>query len=160
MVAATGSGGGSLAASSRHDEYACARAWVALTTAHAQVSGLLASALARQCGLTINEFELLLRLDQARPAGVRIGELLSAVPLTQPALSRAVARLAGRGLLARVGAPGDGRSVLILLTEAGEQSLHAAIPVHAQVIRSALLDKLSAAEQDVLAQVLGRIPSG
>ncbi len=48
------------------DEYACARAWVALTAAHARVSGLLASALARQCDLTINEFEILLRLAHAQ----------------------------------------------------------------------------------------------
>jgi DNA-binding MarR family transcriptional regulator len=141
------------------DEYACARAWVALTAAHARVARLLAAALARQCRLAINEFELLLRLDQAGPAGLRLGELLSAVPLTQPALSRAVGRLAGRGLLVRAGAPGDGRGVVILLTEAGRQSLHAAIPVHAEVIRTALLDQLSRAEQDMLVNVLGRIAS-
>ena len=141
------------------EEYACAQAWVALTAAHARVAALLAAALARQCGLTTNEFELLLRLDQAGSAGLRLGELRSAVPLTQPALSRAVARLAGRGLLARAGAPGDGRGVLILLSEAGQQSLRAAIPVHAEVLRTALLDQLSLAEQDVLAQVLGRIAS-
>lgn len=143
----------------RTDEYACARAWVALTAAHARVARLLAAALARQCGLAINEFELLLRLDQAGPAGLRLGELLSAVPLTQPALSRAVGRLAGRGLLVRAGAPGDGRGVVILLTEAGRQSLHAAIPVHAEVIRTALLDQLSRAEQDMLVNALGRIAS-
>ena len=139
------------------DEYACACAWVALTAAHARVSGRLAAALAGECGLTVNEFEILLRLDHAGDGGVRLSDLLSAVPLTQPALSRAVARLAARGLLARTGAPDDGRGVLILLTLAGQESLHTATPVHAQVIRAALLDKVSADEQDVLAEVLGRI---
>ena len=141
------------------DEYSCARAWVALTAAHAQVAGRLASALARECALTINEFEILLRLDQAADGGVRPGDLLAAVPLTQPALSRAVDRLAGRGLLTRAAAPSDGRGILILLTEAGQQSLQAAIPVHAEVIRTALLDQLSVAEQGVLAEILGRIAS-
>jgi DNA-binding MarR family transcriptional regulator len=160
MVATSRRGAGSPAGARVHDKYACARAWVALTAANARVSGLLASGLARQCGLTINEFEILLRLDQAGDGGVRLSELLSAVPLTQPALSRAVARLAGRGLLARAGAPSDGRGVLILLTEAGAESLRAAVPVHAQVIGTALLDKVSPAEQDILAEVLGRIASG
>lgn len=141
----------------RGDEYACARVWVALSAAHAHVAGRLASALARECALTINEFEILLRLDQAGDGGARLGELLSAVPLTQPALSRAVGRLAGRGLLTRAGAPGDGRGVVILLSEAGQQSLHTAIAVQADVLRTALLDQLSPAEQDVLVQVLGRI---
>ena len=138
-------------------EYACARAWVALTAAHARVSNRLAAALTGECGLTINEFEILLRLEHAGDGGVRVRDLLSAVPLTQPALSRAVARLAERGLLARAGAPSDGRGVLISLTLAGAECLHAAIPVHAQVIRAALLDNLSAAEQGVLTEVLGRI---
>ena len=152
-------GAGRSTESTPAEEYACAHAWVALTAAHSRVASLLAAALARQCGLTINEFELLLRLDQAGSAGLRLGELRSAVPLTQPALSRAVARLARRGLLARASAPGDGRGVLILMSEAGQQSLRAAIPVHAEVIRTALLGKLSLAEQDVLARVLGRIAS-
>jgi DNA-binding MarR family transcriptional regulator len=138
-------------------EYACARAWVALTAAHARVSSRLAAALTGECGLTINEFEILLRLDHAGDEGARVRDLLSAVPLTQPALSRAVARLAGRGLLARTGAPADGRGVVISLTPAGAESLRAAIPVHAQVIGAALLDNVSAAEQVVLAEVLGRI---
>jgi DNA-binding MarR family transcriptional regulator len=160
MVATSRRRAGSRRAEQHGDEYACARAWVALTAAHARVSGMLASALARECGLTINEFEILLRLDQAGDRGVRLTELLTAVPLTQPALSRAVARLAGRGLLARAGAPGDGRGVLIMLTKAGAESLRTAIPVHAQVIRDALLAKVSPGEQDLLAEVLGRIASG
>ncbi len=154
------SGPAARAARVHGDEYGCARAWVALTAAHAQVSGRLARALAGQSGLAINEFEILLRLDQAGDGGLRLTELLYTVPLTQPALSRAVARLAGRGLLARVGAPGDGRGVLILLTAAGSDALRTAVPVHAHVIRAALLDKLSAAEADILAEILGRIAAG
>jgi DNA-binding MarR family transcriptional regulator len=68
-----------------------------------------------------------------------------------------VTRLADRGLLARAGAPEDGRGVLIGLTPAGREVLRRAIPVHAQVIRAALLDRLTAAEQRTLAEVLGRI---
>jgi DNA-binding MarR family transcriptional regulator len=138
------------------DEDACARAWAALGAAHARVAGLLAAALATQAGLTVTEFEMLLRLDRA-PARLRLAELKTAVPLTQPALSRAVTRMADRGLLARSGAPEDGRGVLIGLTPAGREVLRRAIPVHAQVIRAALLDRLTAAEQRTLAEVLGRI---
>jgi DNA-binding MarR family transcriptional regulator len=79
------------------------------------------------------------------------------VPLTQPALSRAVTRLADRGLLARAGAPEDRRGVLIVLEPAGQASLDRAIPVHAQVIREALLDRSSADQQRLLAEVLRRV---
>jgi|HubBroStandDraft_4_1064222.scaffolds.fasta_scaffold497720_2 DNA-binding MarR family transcriptional regulator len=139
------------------EEYACAQAWAALTAAHGRVAGRLAEDLSRSCALGVNDFEILLRLH--RPPGVRLrlGELNASVPLTQPALSRAVTRLAERGLLARTGAPDDGRGVLIVLRPAGQAALHRAIPVHARAIREALLDHLLPEEQRLLADVLRRV---
>lgn len=139
------------------DEYACARAWTALTAAHARVTGRLGSALIRACGLSINEFELLLRLDRAAPPGLRLGELSSAVRLTQPSLSRAVTRLVQHGWLRRTGAPDDRRGVLVTITPDGREVLRRAAAVHAEVIRELLLDRLGPAEQDMLARALGRI---
>jgi len=141
-------------------EYACAQAWAALTAAHARVSGLLADALAGQCGLTINEFEILLRLDHAGDAGVRLSELLTAVPVSQPALSRAVGRMCARGWAGREAAPEDGRGVLVVPTPSGQVLLRAAIPVHARTVRAALLEPLTGPEQELLASVLRRVAAG
>jgi DNA-binding MarR family transcriptional regulator len=141
-------------------EYECARAWSALTAAHARTAGRLSVALARECGLTINDFEILLRLDRAPGPGLRLGELNAVVPLTQPALSRAVSRLADRACLSRSGAPSDRRGVLIAITAAGRDLLSAAIPVHARTIHEVLLDKLTPAEQDLLARTLSRVADG
>jgi DNA-binding MarR family transcriptional regulator len=141
-------------------EYECARAWSALAAAHTRVSGRLSDALGRGFGLTINDFEILLRVDHAPDEGIRLGELSSAAPLTQPALSRAVARLAQRGAVARSGVPLDRRGVLITMTAAGRDLLRQAIPVHASVVRDVLLDRLSPAEQQLLAQVLNRVAEG
>lgn len=138
-------------------EYGCAQAWAALGAAHARVAGLLAGALSRDCGLAVTEFEILLRLDREPGRQLRLGELNAAVTLTQPALSRAVSRMTGRGLVIRTGAPDDGRGVLIRLSRAGQDALSRAIPVHALVVRTALLDRLTAAEQELLVAVLGRI---
>jgi DNA-binding MarR family transcriptional regulator len=142
------------------DDYGCAQAWVALTAAHARVAGLLAGAIEQQCGLSINEFEILLRLDRTGEAGVRLGDLQTAVPVSQPALSRMVARMSGRGWLGRSPVPDDGRGVLITVTPAGRDLLRAAIPVHASTIRVALLDQLTSAEQDLLTSVLRRVVAG
>jgi DNA-binding MarR family transcriptional regulator len=143
------------AGSVAHGEYECARAWSALTAAHARVAGRLAAALARSCRLTVNDFEILLRLEQHD--SLRLSDLSPAVPLTQPSLSRAVTRLAGRGCLARSGDPADRRGVLITITPAGRDLLRAAIPVHAATVRAELLDHLNPAEQDLLARVLARV---
>ena len=139
------------------EEYACAQAWATLSAAHGRVRERLAADLIHSCGLSINDFEILLRLDRAPGLRLRLGELNKSVPLTQPALSRAVTRLAERGLLAREGTPDDGRGVLVVLRPAGQEALRQAISVHALAIREALLDHLSAGEQRLLADVLRRV---
>jgi DNA-binding MarR family transcriptional regulator len=113
------------------DAYACARAWTALSTAHARVTERLSGALSGTCGLSINEFEVLLRLDRVPTPGLRLGDLNPAVRLTQPSLSRLIGRLEQQGWLARSGDPNDRRGVLVTLTPAGREALDRAIPVHA-----------------------------
>ena len=145
-------------------EHACARAWAALTAAHARVASQLTAALQRECGLAITDFEILLRLDAGHGAdhgaGQRIGDLTGPIRLSQPALSRAVTRLAGRGFLTRSCSPADARCVLVTLTPAGRDVLATAAGVHASVINEALLGRISPAEQEVLARVLARVADG
>jgi DNA-binding MarR family transcriptional regulator len=91
---------------------------------------------------------------------VRLGELRSAVRLTQPSLSRAVARLERHGWLHRAGAPGDGRGVLVSVTASGRALLAQGAAVHAQTISELLLDRLTLDEQDLLARALTRVAEG
>lgn len=140
-----------------NDAFGCARAWAALSAAHGRVAGRLSGALSRTCGLSINDFEVLLRLDRVPYPGLRLGDLNPAVQLTQPSLSRMIARLEQQGWLARAGDPNDRRGVLITLLPAGREVLRRAIPVHAQAIQAVLLDRLTPAEQDLLANALTRI---
>jgi DNA-binding MarR family transcriptional regulator len=139
------------------DQYACAAAWAALSAAHALVTEQLSAALTESCGLSINEFELLLQVSRAAEPGLRQGLLGCSVPLTQPSLSRAVARLERHGWLRRSGAPGDGRGVLVTLTPAGREVLGRAAGIHAQIIRTLLLDQLNPDEQELLARALTRV---
>lgn len=138
-------------------EYACAKAWAALTAAHARITERLGAALHRDCGLSINDFELLLRLDQEPGPGQRLGRLNAAVRLTQPSLSRAVTRLENQGWVGRSGSPDDGRGVLVSITAAGRDRLRTAVPVHAAIIGEFLLDQLTPEEQDVLTRTLSRV---
>jgi DNA-binding MarR family transcriptional regulator len=141
----------------RPDQYACATAWAALSAAHALVTEQLSAALTESCGLSINEFELLLQVSRAAEPGLRQGLLGTAVRLTQPSLSRAVARLERHGWLRRSGAPGDGRGVLVAITPAGREVFGRAADIHAQTIRTLLLDQLNPDEQELLARALTRV---
>lgn len=138
------------------DHYACARAWSALTAAHTLVSERLSNALIAACGLSINEFETLLRLEHATE-GRRLCDLHDTVRLTQSALSRMVGRLVDRGLVQRHGDPRDKRSVQLVITPAGRDVLRRAIPAHAETIQTTLIDRLTTAELDLVADVLIRV---
>lgn len=135
----------------------CALAWQALRMAHDRVAQRLGAELAGACGLAINEFDVLLYLRSHAREPVRIGALLEAVPLSQPALSRLVARLEARGLLARSEAAGDGRAVAVSLTEAGAALIDRALLIHARVVHETLIDKLPETERTALLRTLSQI---
>jgi DNA-binding MarR family transcriptional regulator len=92
-------------------------AWEALLSAHA----LLMKQFAAEdiwADVSMREYDVLYTLSKC-PGPIRISELNRHVLLSQPALSRLVDRLAERGLVERQPDPGDGRSVRLVLTEAG-----------------------------------------
>jgi DNA-binding MarR family transcriptional regulator len=140
-----------------HSEQDCARAWTALTGAHALLAERLGAALTRSCGLNVNEFEVLLRLDQVPPPGLRLHHLRETVRLSQPAVSRLIARLEEQGLIGTNADPRDGRGVLATISTAGRKKLRRAIPLHAQVVRECLLDRLTEDEGAQLSAILDRI---
>jgi DNA-binding MarR family transcriptional regulator len=71
--------------------------------------------------LSPHDYGVLYALSR-EPAGVRISELRDDVLLTQPGMSRLIARLETRGLVERADDPNDGRACQIRLTEAGARA--------------------------------------
>jgi DNA-binding MarR family transcriptional regulator len=67
------------------------------------------------------EYGVLYALSGA-PNGLRITELGSDVLLTQPGMSRLIARLEAAGLVERLDDPDDARACRIRLTEAGDRA--------------------------------------
>jgi DNA-binding MarR family transcriptional regulator len=141
----------------QHDTASCTRAWQTFRLAHQRVVQRLGTELARECALAINEFDVLLHLRSHPTSDVRMSELLEAVTLSQPALSRLVTRLEARGLLIRAGAADDGRAILVRLSDAGGALIDRAIDVHARVVQETLTSKFSAQEQAALLQTLSQI---
>jgi DNA-binding MarR family transcriptional regulator len=94
-------------------------AWEALLSAHA----VLIKQFAAEdiwAELSMREYDVLYTLAKCSEP-VRIGDLNRHVLLSQPALSRLVHRLAGRGLIECQPDQADGRSVRVSLTEAGRE---------------------------------------
>jgi DNA-binding MarR family transcriptional regulator len=142
--------------SNSHTADQCARVWFALQQAHARVAATLTKALEEECGLSINEFEVLLQLDHAEPGTLRVTDLCPTTQLSQPALSRLVTRLEEQGLVERSESTTDRRAVTVRLTPKGRDLLQRAIPIHAACVHETLSGWLTDEEQQILVKALSR----
>src|SRR4051812_42509869 len=95
-------------------------AWEALFRAQATIARELAAG-DMWDEISPSEYGVLYALSNA-PSGLRITELGNDVLLTQPGMSRLVARLEPAGLVERFGDPEDGRACRVRLTEAGARA--------------------------------------
>ena len=75
--------------------------------------------------------------------GLRITELLEDVLLTQPGMSRLIARLEERGLVARADDPDDRRACRVRLTRAGERAQREIGLAHGRHVAEAMTRILS-----------------
>jgi DNA-binding MarR family transcriptional regulator len=115
-------------------------AWEALFRAQATIGGELAAG--DVWGeLLPREYGVLYALSAA-PEGLRITELGQDVLLTQPGMSRLVARLETRGLVQRVDDPADARACRIRLTQAGADLQRRVGRAHARHVAEAMTRSL------------------
>jgi DNA-binding MarR family transcriptional regulator len=96
-------------------------AWEALFRAQASVARELTAGDVWG-DLRPHDYGVLYALSTAPPEGLRITELREDVLLTQPGLSRLIARLEALGLVERAADPDDGRASRIRLTGAGRDA--------------------------------------
>jgi DNA-binding MarR family transcriptional regulator len=92
--------------------------------------------------LAPREYGVLYALSAA-PEGLRITELLADVLLTQPGMSRLIARLEDRGLVERADDPDDGRACRMRLTRAGVRAQREIGLAHGRHVAEALTRGLS-----------------
>lgn len=102
------------------------------------------------------EYGVLYALSSA-PEGLRISELGEDVLLTQPGVSRLVARLEARGLVQRVADPEDARASRIRLTAAGVATQRRIGRTHARHVAEAMTRNLDRGELEQLLDLCRRL---
>jgi DNA-binding MarR family transcriptional regulator len=103
--------------------------------AHAGLSASIERELEAHSGLSVQWFEVLLRLARTPGHRLRMTDLAAQTTLSASGLTRAVDRLEEAGLVVREACATDRRSTYAVLTPAGEARITAALPVHvAQVV--------------------------
>ena len=130
-------------------------AWEALFRAQSTIVQELSARDAWE-DLVPREYGVLYALSSA-PEGLRITELGEDVLLTQPGMSRLVARLEGRGLVHRVPAPEDARACRIRLTPAGVAAQRRIGRTHARDVAEAMTRNLDPPELEQLLDLCRRL---
>ena len=132
------------------------RAYIAATT-------LLQERLSRELqaahGLTMADYEILVRLSEAPDRRLRMSQLASFTLASRSRLSHQVDRLERAGLVEREPCESDRRGANAVLTEHGWKTLVAAAPTHVEGVRAHLVDQLTDREFAAVGKAMAIVAS-
>ena len=108
-------------------------------------------------GISVAEYDVLITLANAPNQRLRMSELARSVALSPAGLTHLVTRLERERLVAREVDARDRRGFHTVLTDAGEERLDAARPLHNGIVRELLLDRMTAADRRQLGAIWKRV---
>jgi DNA-binding MarR family transcriptional regulator len=123
------------------------RGWVALTT---QLPAALHRQLQADSGLSLQDFEVLVRLTDVPDCRARVTDLANAAGWERSRLSHHIKRMEGRGLVQRQECCDDGRGAFVVLTPSGREAIERAAPGHARTVRALVFGGMSDAELEAV----------
>ena len=94
-------------------------------------------------GLTMGDYEVLVRLSEAESEQLRMCDLAVALQLSPSGLTRRLDGLVSTGLVERVASPADRRVMFAALTPAGRAKLEETAPDHVASVRKRFFKGLS-----------------
>lgn len=108
-------------------------------------------------GLSMPEYEILVRLSEAPDRSIRMAELAAAVSHSRSRVTHTIARLEREDLVFRGQCSEDGRGVSAVMTDKGFALLEEAAHTHVRGVHSYLVDNASPEEFAVLGQIMQRV---
>jgi DNA-binding MarR family transcriptional regulator len=132
-------------------------AWTRFLRAHAAITRELSAELVSEHGLTLNDYEVLLRLSWAPDRMLKRVELAQQVLLTPSGITRLLAGLERAGYVERAECSSDARISYARLTDEGYAKLRDAAKTHIAGVERTYLERFSESERETLAELLGRL---
>jgi len=108
-------------------------------------------------GLSMSEYEILVRLSEAPDRSIRMAELAAQVAHSRSRITHTIARLEKAGIVARDQCSTDGRGVTAVLTDHGFSVLAEAAHTHVRGVHDYLVANASAEEFRALGAIMERI---
>lgn len=130
------------------------RGWLSLNAA---LPAALHRDLQADAGLSLPDFDVLVRLTEADDGRIRVSELARSLSWERSRLSHHVARMQRRGLVDREDCVDDGRGAFVVLTDAGRRAIEAAAPHHVRTVRRLVFDALEEGDVAVLTDLVERV---
>lgn len=118
------------------------KAWRAYLRGSARLSALINHDLYRTHGITLNKYEVLVRLSETEGRAMRMSDLADNLVHSRSRLTRTVASLEKEGLVSRESCAADGRGRICRLTDAGYAYLEKIAPDHVESVQERVLAKI------------------
>ena len=129
--------------------------WRAYRNGVAMLNDVLAHELESQSGLSIHEYEVLVRLSEAPERTMRMSEIATGLAHSRSRLTHTIRRMEEQGLVERNQCLQDARGVNCTMTEKGWQRLVGAAPCHVRSVREHLVDVLTPEQFRALGEAMG-----
>ena len=128
-----------------------------LLRGHAALTRALNAELVADHGLTLNDYEVLLRLSRAPERKMRRVDLADQVLLTASGITRLLDGLQASGYVDKAACSSDARVTYAVLTDAGHEKLRSAADLHVAGIHAKFAERYSDDEMATLAELLSRL---
>jgi DNA-binding MarR family transcriptional regulator len=129
------------------------RAWIGYRRMRLLLDAQINRDLAEESGLSEADYDVLSVLSEAAGHRWRLTRLADRMLWSKSRLSRHIGRMEQRGLVVRDLCEDDARGALVVLTEAGLQTIQEAAPGHVASVRRHLIDQLTPAQLEALASI-------
>ena len=133
-------------------------AWARLLRAHASTTRELSVQLQAEHGLTLNDYECLLRLSHAEGGAMRRVDLAEELVLTPSGVTRLLDGLQEAGYVCNHACESDARVKYAMLTDSGRRKREEASESHLGSVGELFGERFSDDELATLTELLGRLP--
>ena len=133
------------------------RAWRGLVVGMTLLMDRLDDDLRREHGVSLTEYEILVRLSEREEGRMRMAQLADSLAHSRSRVTHTVQRMERAGLVTRSHAVEDGRGVFAVLTEEGRGVIDRAAHLHVRGVRENLVDLVSEEDFAVLGRVMNQV---
>lgn len=133
------------------------RSWRGLVMGMTMLRDRLDASLRQAHGLSLGEYEILVRLSERPGRQMRMAALADALGHSRSRTTHTIARMEHADLVVRSESPDDGRGILAVMTDHGQDILVAAAPRHVEDVRDNLVDLVSPEDFAALGRVMNTV---